>query len=419
MTIRQWRKKEIDLAIQGLDSNRIVILRGVRGSGKSTALGEIARILSRRREETGVVSIDLEDPRLAPRPRKETLELFSRAATDSHKGQQTWILLDEAERVSDWLIWARDFRRKTGAGVIASVSGQPSEMKAKASDIAVIPFFPLCLRDWIDEFTDKSVNNVTAREVLPAFLRAGGLPTSWNSQDQTKSLVRLFNEILFHDVITKSEVRGTDKLTAIAVYLVSMTAESFSLSHMKGILTRSLDQARAFLSHLERSGLVHIISRLEDADRDRHGAARRTFAADCGLATALSGRGVAERALLETAVYTELRRLGARVLAWKAMKLSGLAAADRSGKRVFVQVECDPDTDRDTRPLARAMARHDCTHGLLLANDPESGDISCRAGIIAKRPVWSWLLEPSLLPIPAAEKEPGTDPPERLPAHLL
>jgi len=356
---------------------------------------------------------------LAPRPRKETLELFSRVATDSNKGHKSWILLDEADRVSGWLAWARDFRRKTGAGVIAAVSGQPDEIEAGAVDIAEIPFLPLGLRDWIKLFTDKSVNNVTAQEELPAFLQAGGLPVSWDSKDHTKSLVRLFHEILFHEVVAKSEVRDTGKLTAIAVYLASSTSESFSLSHMKGILTRSLDQARAFLSHIEHSGLVHIISRLEDADRDRHGAARRTFAADCGLAAALSGRGVAERALSETAVYIELRRLGARVLAWKSMKLSGLAAADRSGKRVFVQVEYDPDAARDPRPLARAMARHGCRHGLLLGNDPETDDITCRSGSIARRPIWSWILEPSLLPISAAIKEPGTDSPKGFPAHLL
>jgi predicted AAA+ superfamily ATPase len=261
MTIEQWRKKEIDLAFRGLDSNRIVILRGLRGSGKSTALGEIARILSESREESSVVSIDLEDPRLAPRPRKETLELFSRAVTDSRQSRKTWILLDEAEKVTGWLAWARDFKRKTGAGVIAAVSGQPDNLMVEAPDIVEIPFFPFGLRQWAEIFTDKTVDIANAREVLPRFLQMGGLPACWDSKDGARSLVRLFHEILFHEVLTKSEVRDIGALTAIAVYLTSSTAASFSLSHMKGILTRSLDQARAFLSPIQQRGLVPTVSR--------------------------------------------------------------------------------------------------------------------------------------------------------------
>lgn len=403
----------------------------MRGSGKSTALSVIEKNLSKIYTDSTVVRIDLEDPRLAPRPKKETLELFSRAATDYHTKQQCWIVLDEADRVPGWLAWARDFKRRTGAGVIGAISGRP-ETNAADTDVAEIPFLPLGLRSWIENSTDKAVNISIAREMLPGYLRAGGLPLSWASIDRSRNLIRLFHEILFHDVIAKSEVRGVPELTAIAVYLASSTTESFSLAHMKGILTKSLDQARAFLAHLQRSGLVDIVSRIEDSGRERHGAARRTFAADCGLAAALASREVSERALAETAVLTELRRLHASVFAFRSLKRVGLAARDREGERILVQVEYDPEAARDTRPLARAMTGYDCRTGLLLSNTPDSDDIRVRDGIIARRPIWSWLLEPCLSPAFGAspdEKtvalkenaEPDREPESSggLPSHLL
>ena len=130
-------------------------------------------------------------------------------------------------------------------------------------------FHPFSFRQWLDEFTDVSVDNGEKQQLLTNYLETGGLPVSWSREHRRHDLADLFYRTLFRDIILKHEVRGVDKLTAIAVYLVSMTASPISVSHIKGLLSKSVDQARGFLSHLEQSGLIRLVSRVEDQKRKR------------------------------------------------------------------------------------------------------------------------------------------------------
>jgi predicted AAA+ superfamily ATPase len=89
--------------------------------------------------------------------------------------------------------------------------------------------------------TDTSVK-------VDAYLRMGGLPVITSVADKRQALVDLFNQCLFKDILQRSEVRDVDKLTAIAVYLVASSSRQVSATRLKGLLSRSVDQARGFLS---------------------------------------------------------------------------------------------------------------------------------------------------------------------------
>ena len=60
----------VDRVLSGLKEGKIVQVTGVRGVGKSSVLKEVQT----RLRGTEVAYVDLEDPRLSPRPKKETLE---------------------------------------------------------------------------------------------------------------------------------------------------------------------------------------------------------------------------------------------------------------------------------------------------------------------------------------------------------
>ncbi|MBW1872071.1 MAG: ATP-binding protein [Deltaproteobacteria bacterium] len=433
--MRIWRQSEIDTITKSLDNDRIVVVSGVRGSGKSTVLKKIADNLTNK-EGTGhaVVQIDLEDPRFAPHPETESLELFSRATIDNQPNTKTLVILDEAGLVNGWLDWAKDIRKRAKVGILASVSG-PSDVRSdeKQSEVSQHHLYPLSFGQWLAEFTDVSVDNGEERRQLSTYLETGGLPVSWLSEHRRHDLADLFYHTLFRDIILRHEVRGVDKLTAIAVYLVSMTASPISVSQIRGLLSKSVDQARGFLSHLEQSGLIRLVSRVEDQKRKRAQAARLCFAADTGLAVALSSGTIDKQKLAMTATYNELRRMNLGIMAWRAKGKLGLAVAKDSGKTVLIQVEFDSDPVGGLGPLTKAMTEYKCQLGMLLSGNPRVGKKKVRSGIVHEVSVWSWLLNPQIpgihrldypdteeTEIPAkAEQEKTSETKASLPRHLL
>ncbi len=59
-----WRQREIEKATNDLLDDKIVVVSGLRGSGKSVVLEKIAdNLVDKEGTEEAVVKIDLEDPR--------------------------------------------------------------------------------------------------------------------------------------------------------------------------------------------------------------------------------------------------------------------------------------------------------------------------------------------------------------------
>jgi predicted AAA+ superfamily ATPase len=178
----------------------------------------------------------------------------------------------------------------------------------------------------------------------------------------------------------------------VAVYLLSNTARQVSASKMKGLLSKSVDQARAFLAHLQDAGLIHLVPRIEDAKRERAGASRLCFSADLGLSVLLAGHEPDLRDLAATAVFHQLLRNKIRPLAWRVKDRLGLAVMQNDKPAQLIDVSYSTG-EADARPLRAAMSKWNCPEGLLLT-ESEEGELKAPAGTITCRPLWSWLLEP-------------------------
>jgi predicted AAA+ superfamily ATPase len=357
----------IERVLEELAEGKIIQVTGARGVGKTSVLKEVEK----RLEGTEVAYVDLEDPRLSPRPKRETLRLFS-------KGKDT-LLLDGVGRMEGWLEWARS----ANVRVVASRTG-PALKKPPTEGVFEIALHPTDLRTWI-ELTGMTVDMKTSETNLPAFLTSTGL---LGAKD---GLMDLFHKSLYFDVLLRHEVRKADRLMAVAVYLLSSTARQVSATKMKGLLNRSVDQARAFLSHLADSGLLYLVPRIEDRNRERAGASRLCFSSDLGLSVLLAGHEPDLRDLAATAVFHQLLRRGIRPLAWRAKERLGLALFEDDRPAQLIDVSYSTG-EADVRPLRAAMSKWKCHQGLLLS-DGEEGEIRVPTGTITLKPLWSWLLE--------------------------
>ncbi len=429
---RPFHRPEVDDVLMGMDRQSLAVIRGCRGAGKSFVLKMVAARLAKRGwKRDSLLFLDLEDPVLAPRLGIRALEDLLGAV-----GPRKVVLLDGVERLPGWADWARLMRARTSMKVAAAWTGPVGG--PQPAGIEAVDCLPLDLASWLKVFTDKPVGISEARQELGAFLKAGGLPMTCQAGDRRHALLELLFSSLMKDVILLQPIRDTNVLTAVSVYILSQTGLPISASRLKGFLTRSVDQARMFLSHLESAGLIHLVRRLEDSGRKASQAARLCFAADTGLAHALriieQGKTAgdhdgdsADSALCMTAVFHQLQRMRRRIWAWRAKGRQGLAVGSPRNPGLLIDVQAGRDTAYGLDPLAAAMERTGCESGLLLTMDENAatGPALAGPGSIETRHLWSWLLDPVLTDseVDMPEKK-STDKKvyidtEGLPSHLL
>ncbi len=239
-------------------------------------------------------------------------------------------------------------------------------------------------------------------------------------------IVKLFHEIILMEVVMKHEVRDVKKLTDIAVYIIESSGSSVSANGLKKHLLGSLDKTRAFLGYLEESGLVFLINRIEDAERERNEAARLCMAGDIRLVAQLSRGPVDKRRLAVTTVYHELRRMSLLVYSWRLDGRDGLLVKKSDGRVIVIDVAWE-GVPEAIRRISRVMARYGATESLLLCRGAGPQEVKTRPGTVRVRSLAGWLVEPGLELEPVASSMPAgvvdlpttEEPTSSLPSHLL
>lgn len=395
--LASYRPREVNQIATTLQQGRNILLKGVRGSGKSTTL----RLAASRLVEMGVPSgnivyFDLDDPGLSPKPTLETLDFLLRATDVFQKGRQTYLFLDEVGKIGGWSDWATTLTLQTAVSIAASQSASATSTNLSACDqFSIMPFMTLGLDEVIAASTDMKVDKSSAQKTLDRYLTFGGFPFALSAKSDRESLASLFFRVLFSDILVLREIRDVDKLTDMAFYLISNPAKQVSATRMKGRFTRSIDQARAFLSHIENAGLIHLVGRIEDRGRQAQ-AARRCFPVDVCFSTALSTDRIEHHHLAETAVFHSLLKHGLSIHLWRYMNEHGFLVEMQKGQRSVVFVAPDSTHNSAINTAKAGMRMTGSNQAIVLSTKPESEDINTPSGTIAIRSISSWLIQPKV-----------------------
>jgi predicted AAA+ superfamily ATPase len=398
---RPFPRPEVGAILTSLKRQSLVVVRGCRGVGKTTLMKlAAARLVAGGMPRDQLQFIDLEDPVWAPLPGADDLDVWL-----SGQARKKVVLIKGVERFPGWADWARRERARQNLQVAVSLTG-PTGGPPPAG-IGTVDCHPLDLAAWMHVFIDKKVDKSGAKRALANYLKAGGLPVARKAEGRRQALLDLFFNSLMKDVILLNPVRHTKVLTAVAVDLLSRTGQPVSASSLKGRLTRSVDQARMFLSYLVGSGLIHLVKRLEESSRSSSQTARLVFATDTGLAHAVMGGDEAgpdpetsrvSHGLCFTTVFHKLQRTGLPVWAWRAKGRHGLVLGGADKPKLMIDMQTGHERELSLTPLAAAMDHWACESGLLLTTQVDESRVPSPAGpqSIEIRSLAPWLISEEL-----------------------
>lgn len=394
-------------------TNQIICIAGIRRSGKSTIIRQIAKqLIGQQNADTLIVNF--EDERFRQRDLDLLINIYSTYREKVKPKSTPFIFLDEIQNIPEWERFARGVHERGEAKII--VSGSSSKLlSAELATLLTgrhIMFFvqPLSFKEFLT-FNEMSVENeieilahrIEIKQLLDEFREYGGFPEVVQSSDKQRILLSYFETLIVKDVIERFNIREREKIRTIAKFYLTNISSPISFNKISGFLNIPLTTVERFSDHLETANVVFFLKKFSFSFKEQEKAQRKIYSADVGMSNAIGFRFSENLGkIMENIVAVELKKRQSfnpqiEIYYWKDYQQREVDFVVKEGLDVVQLIQVCHDVtnletkEREVRSLVRAMKEFKLTEGLIITDDFE-GEEEMKGFKIEYVPMWKWLL---------------------------
>lgn len=315
-------------------TGEILILKGVRRSGKSTLLlNEIKRIIAAGHDIRNVLYVNFEDPRFIGHLTIELMELIKETYLEFMAPEgKPFFFFDEVQNLSGWEKWIlKEYATKAAH---LYVTGSSSSLLSREIGTALsgryldITVFPLSFREFLSfngisirTKTDRLSKKTELNRAFREFISQGGFPKLVELADQESQrdlLKNYFDSILLRDIVARHNLTNYRALEEMAGFLLANTSSPSSTNKLKNLVGISFEKARDYSAMLEDACLIFQLHRFSWSLKKQLTNVRKFYAIDTGLANRVSFQvGSRQGQNLENIIFLELIRRGCEIYYYK------------------------------------------------------------------------------------------------------
>ena len=385
---------------------QVVVISGIRRSGKSTLMRQFAD----RYKDFYYINFD--DERLINFDLSDFSSLLL-AFNKMHPDTRV-MFIDEIQNVKGWERFIRRVHDEgykiflTGSNANLLSSELATHLTGRYSKIELYPFSFAELLDF-EHIDYDTVSSAKKAELLLAFdryLEHGGFPEYLKYRDE-EFLKRIYDDILFRDIITRSSIRDIKGFRQLVHYLFSNMTNEASYHSLKNSLgMKSAMSVRSYIGFIEESYLIFELFKHDFSLNKQYANPKKIYVIDNGMRNAVSFRFSGDSGrLLENLVFIELKRRNTGVYYYRRKHECDFITEDKGALTSAIQV-CfelnDSNREREMNGLLEAMNELGIKQGVVLTYNQDEKIPACEGQDIVVAPVWRWLLEE---PIPGTPPE--------------
>lgn len=379
----------------------VVVLTGLRRSGKSTLLRQL---MKKQYNDEKFYYVNFEDERLFNFQAEDfntiyesLVELF---------GEHKTFFIDEIQNVTNFESFVRrfyDFGFKffiTGSSAKLLSKEIGTKLTGRHIDIVVKPFsfeeFLISKNFKSDKQTFFKVGTrAELKKYFSDFLISGGMPEYVQYRDP-EILARTYEDIIIKDIAVRYKVDNIRQLKELYQYLITTASQRFSYNSLKKFIKiNSANTIKKYINYLEETYFVNQVSKFDYSLKKQIINDKKVYVIDNGFISKISVKFSKDNGwLLENSVFMELKDLGEVFYHSEKFECDFVVAENKKVKEA-VQV-CwsltQTNRERELNGLLEAMNKFKLKVGLILTNDQEE-DVEIEGKKILVRPVWKWLLK--------------------------
>ena len=386
--------REIDYQ-KYISAKQITVISGIRRSGKSTLLLQLAD----RFEKYHFITFD--DERLI----NFKVGDFNSLMLEMKKYNSSNVFVfDEVQNVEKW---ERFIRRLHDEDSKIFISG--SNAKLLGSELATHltgryikkELFPFSFLEFLKfkglftpERTTESISNILSG--FDYYLENGGFPEFVKTND-VEYLKRIYEDIIYKDIIVRFGIRNVSNFKNLVNYLFTNFTKEISYNSLSVILgIQSNTSIKEYISFLTESYLLFEIHKFDCSLKRQYISGRKFYVIDNGLRNIVAFRNTPDNGkLLENMIFIELKRRNKEVFYYKTKSNYEIdfLAKDKSYSiiQVCYDISSGDTLNREIRALEEAMAELNIKSSLLITYNTNK-TIKTGKYTIRIVPAWEWLL---------------------------
>lgn len=379
----------------------VVVLTGLRRSGKSTLLRQL---MKKQYEDKGFYYVTFEDERLF-NFKAEDFNILYEVLVELF-GENKTFFLDEIQNITNFESFVRRFYDSgfkffiTGSSAKLLSKEIGTKLTGRHVDIVVTPFsFEEFLIFNNFKMDEESVFKTNTRAELKKhfhnFLVNGGMP-EYVQYNDPEILTRVYEDIVIKDIVARHNINNIKELKELYQYLVTTISQRFSYNSLKKIVNiDSANTIKKYIDYLEETYFITQIAKFDYSLKKQMVNDKKIYIVDTGFISKISTTFTKDEGwLLENAVFTKLN-YSCNVFYYSEKSECDFVVAKNKKVKDVIQVCWDltqNNREREINGLIDAMTMFKLKNGLILTNDQEEEIVIGTKKIFVK-PVWKWLLQ--------------------------
>jgi hypothetical protein len=377
----------------------VIVLTGLRRSGKSTLLRQIAH---KYYKDDAFYYVNFEDERLLNFPASEFNRIYECMIRVS--GKKKTFLIDEIQNVPNFESFVRRFCDEgfkfiiTGSSATLLSKEIGTKLTGRHVDMVLAPFsFVEFLRMKEVNIKNKIFNTETKAEIKKHFddyLHSGGMPEYLISRDP-EVLSRAYEDTILKDIAVRYKIENVSVLRELYQYLITNFANRFSFNSLKKIANLgSTNTIKKYISHLEETYFIKVINKFDYSLKKQIFGDKKIYIIDNGFIEIISRKLTKDSGwLLENMVFSRLSQKN-EVFYYSNEKECDFVIVKNKEIKNAIQVCFELNNDnrkREIEGLKEVMQKFKIKEGAIFTHSQED-EISEKGIKIKIIPVWKWLL---------------------------
>ena len=418
----ETKKREVKIDAK---SDLVSDIVGIRRAGKTYLMFETIKRLLAKTSKRATIYINFENRKLLPL----SPDYFNQTISFIHqenlleKYKKVYLFFDEVQRIEGWEKFIRSIYDEFKGRIKIFVSGSSANLlsreygKLLSGRHLTAGVFPLSFKEFL-EFKNFKLGILSERKIerikklLEGYLKFGGFPeiVLQDKQKEKENLLnQLFSDILFRDVLGRTETRKQQVIEEFAYFLSSNIANLLSFNKMANYFkSRGIKVSVPTLEnyfYLTKNAFLFFDSQIFSFKvKDQLQYPRKIYCLDNGIVN-LVGFRFSENIgrLYENTVAVELLRRffqkpAVKIFYWKNKKGQEVDFVIKKGLSVkqliqaCFKMEDEETKSREIKALLAAGEELKCKNSLVITADYESEE-KIEGRKIKFIPLWKWLLE--------------------------
>ena len=416
------REKYLDEILKFIKSGKIISIVGIRRSGKSTLIKQIAKELIKKSiPKTDILIVNFEEPQFSDIDVNSLIQIYQSYLEIISPQEKPYIFLDEIQNVQKWERFVRSINEKKEAYIV--ISGSSSKLLSE--ELATVltgrqlyfEIFPLSFEEFLsfrnikinkeNKKRDIILNALKIKKLLREYINFGGFPEVVVSNDKDfkrKVLISYYEDIINRDIVQRFKVKKIDQIKALTKFYLTNISSHISFNGISKFLKLPVETIRRFSSYLEISDLIFFVKRFSFSLKEQENSTRKVYSIDTGLSNMVGFKFSGDFGkIVENIVALKLKTICSHfpireIYYWKnhyGDKKVDFVIKEGSKIQNLIQVCWNIRNEktklREIKSLLKAMDEFKVKEGLIITEDYDNVEEINNKKIVFK-PLWQWLI---------------------------